>query len=260
MEDLNGAAQAAAEYVVLPEEAATALDDHGRDPAAEALEAEISGEKSKPRRRSPQERIDEVTRARREAERERDYWREEAERALHHQAVRAAAPPDPRQFPHGPADPGFVQAMGQHAARQEFQRLTAEMAHQAHAHAEHQAWTGCQQAFAEGQPDYFDALHEQPWACSQAMADAIRSSDEGAAVAYHLARNPGEAQRLFGLKPLAQIREIGRLEAKLARGSNGPAISGAPTPAPFARGTGGRFKIDPATGDFAAFEKQYGGA
>jgi hypothetical protein len=255
MEDLNGAAEAAAEDVVLPEEADAALEEHGCDPAAEALEAEISGQAPKPRRRSPQERIDEVTRARREAERERDYWREEAARAAHHQANQA---PDPGAFPHGRADPHFIQALGAHTARQEFQRLTAELGRQAQAHAEEKEWSGRQDAFASNQPDYFDALHERPWACSQAMADAIRSSDEGAAVAYHLARNPGEAQRLFGLKPLAQIREIGRLEARLARGSHGPAISGAPTPAPFARGTGSRFKIDPATGDFAAFEKQYG--
>ena len=116
------------------------------------------------------------------------------------------------------------------------------------------------QCVAKTFPDYFEALAGD-WPCSAPMADAIRTSEDGAHVAYHLARNPDQARRIAGLEPLAQIREIGRLEARLTKAAGSSSIraySGAPSPAPFGRGGGGRFKIDPATSDFAAFEKQYG--
>lgn len=239
MEDLNGAALAAADDVVLSEEDGAMLDDAGHDPAAEALEAEISGEPPKPRRRSPQERIDEVTRARREAERERDYWREAAAQAFE---------PPPQPYP---ADPHL-------AAQAEFQhRVEAAV----EARVVEQGWNSQQASFAEQQPDYFEVIQGR-WPCSEPMADAIRTSEAGAAVAYHLASNPDQARKIAGMTPLAQIREIGRLEARLGReaagGSTPWTVSAAPSPAPLGRGGGGRFKIDPATADFAAFEKQYG--
>ena len=93
------------------------------------------------------------------------------------------------------------------------------------------------------------------------MADAIRTSEVGAAVAYHLASNPEEARRIAGLNPLAAIREIGRLEARFDTKSSGPPpkqASDAPPPPPGVRGQGGRFAVAPDTDDFAAFEKQYG--
>lgn len=48
-----------------------------------------------------------------------------------------------------------------------------------------------------------------------ALTIAIMQAENAEDVAYYLGKNLKEAQRLAGLDPIAQIREIGRLEAKL---------------------------------------------
>jgi len=48
-----------------------------------------------------------------------------------------------------------------------------------------------------------------------AMADAILDAESPAAVSYHLGKNPSEFQRISGLTPIQQIKEIGRLELAL---------------------------------------------
>lgn len=250
MEDLNGAAEAVADDIVMSEEDdATNLEDTSYDPAAEALEEEISGQPPKPRRRSPQERIDEITRARREAERERDYWREAAAQVLHE-------PLDADAY-----EAGFDPYEAQTTGHERFLELNAEIERRVEAEVVERGWSTRQADFARVQPDYYEVLHGA-WPCSAPMADAIRTSEAGAEVAYHLASNPDEARRIAAMTPLAQVREIGRLEARVGRGAGAGqtrAVSGAPSPAPLGRGGGGRFKIDPATSDFAAFERQYGG-
>jgi len=61
---------------------------------------------------------------------------------------------------------------------------------------------------------------------SQAMADAILSSDAGHEVWYHLGKNPAKAEKIASLPPVKQILEMGKLEASLKAGkqpSNAPA-------------------------------------
>jgi hypothetical protein len=70
---------------------------------------------------------------------------------------------------------------------------------------------------------------------------AIMEAENGEDIAYHLGKNPKEAQRINALPPLSQIREIGRLEAKLAAEPQKPKTpSKAPAP------------ITPITGTAAA--------
>ena len=62
------------------------------------------------------------------------------------------------------------------------------------------------------------------------MAQTIQSSDIGPELAYHLGTNPKEAERISRLTPLAQAREIGRLEAKLVAEPATKKVSSAPAP------------------------------
>ena len=62
------------------------------------------------------------------------------------------------------------------------------------------------------------------------MAETIRTSDIGPDVAYYLGVNPKEADRISRLAPLAQAKEIGRIEAKLA--SDPPVKKTTSAPAP----------------------------
>ena len=66
--------------------------------------------------------------------------------------------------------------------------------------------------------DKYDDFHDivgdikptAPWAL------AVMEADNGEEIAYHLGKNIKEAQRIASLPHTAQIREIGKLEAKLA--------------------------------------------
>lgn len=226
-DDNGAAALAAADDFVLPEDGAAFEDAVLEAGVDEEREAEAADTPPSPRR-SVQARIDEVTRARRDAERERDFWREEA--------MRFQPPEDqPPAF-----DPREADTAAHHAVEQD--------------------WQARQAAFAQGQPDYAQVV-EADWACSPVMADAIRTSEAGAAVAYVLAQNPDAARHIAGLPPLVQVREIGRLEAHIALASQQPqpkTISDAPRPAPQIRGGAGRLRVDPATDSFSDFDRVYG--
>lgn len=64
-----------------------------------------------------------------------------------------------------------------------------------------------------------------------ALIDAIMDAENGDDVAHYLGRHPKEAERLAKLSPLSQIREIGKLEAKLLSEPEKPkAPSKAPAP------------------------------
>jgi hypothetical protein len=204
------------------------------------------------RRASAQHPIDEATRLRRHAERERDYWRE--------QAASLQAPAFEPE--HGPADDldALVEARVRAALVEQQERAAATRA----AEALDAEWNARQEAVAEHRPDFYETVVEGgrrgAWACSDVMASAIKTSEHGGEVAYVLAHHPDVAREISGLHPIAQVRAIGQLEAALARGL--PAakrVTDAPEPAPQARGIAARFRVGPDTDDFEAFERQYGG-
>jgi len=64
-------------------------------------------------------------------------------------------------------------------------------------------------------PDFEEyAFSDAPM--TQAMQQAIIDSELGAQVAYYLGKNPEEAERISKLSPVAAIREIGKLESRIA--------------------------------------------
>jgi len=199
-----------------------------------------------------QKRIDELTRRRYDAERERDYWREHAQRA---QPPKQEAPPveTPPAVSKTLADFAydeskyqdylFKQAEARAVAAAE-KVLTQKQTETARvqtvtAHREREA------EFAKKVPDYFEVAHYAP--ITDSMAEIIMDSDISAELAYHLGKNRQVALNLSRLSPLQQAREIGRIEAKLAAKPKPPAISDAPPPAPKLAGNNGSSPIVPGT-------------
>lgn len=235
----------------------TATDQSGDDGAAAA-----EGEQSKPKP-TAQDRIDELTRKRRDAEREAEFWKAKATGGDKPAEPKTDPPkedaePDPADFTYGETDPGFIRALARFEGRKAYRDEAEKDRRATQVRTVAEAWDERQQSFAKDTPDYFEVL-DKDWACSAPMADAIRTSETGAAVAYHLAKNPDEARRIAALIPLAAVREIGRLEARLDKSAGPPpkTASDAPPPPTPLRGNGGRFAVPPDTDDFAAFEKQF---
>lgn len=90
--------------------------------------------------------------------------------------------------------------------------------------------------------DLDDVIESADVPLTPAMAETIMESDLGPQVAYYLARNPAEAEKLAGMTPSAVARAIGRIEAKLESEALTKQKSTAPKPVDpvGARGTSGK--------------------
>lgn len=205
----------------------------------------------KGRFRGVQGRIDELTRARHEAEREAAYWKGRAGtetqpgQAPPSAAQAATAKPTPDKF----SDYGeYVEALADWKADEKVRqalgaRDQAEQQRQQALQQQERArtWGERQQAARQALPDYEEVMATADTPVARHLFEALIDSENGPALAYHLAKHPDEAQRLNGLAPLAAARELGRLEARL---SGSPAAATAKpvskAPAPITPVTGGR--------------------
>jgi len=72
-------------------------------------------------------------------------------------------------------------------------------------------------------PDFEDVIMSaSDVPVSEAVTQALLTSEHGPAIMYQLAKSPAELARISALPPLSAAREIGRLEAKL------PSVAAAP--------------------------------
>jgi hypothetical protein len=66
-------------------------------------------------------------------------------------------------------------------------------------------------------PDYEDVIAENGnIPVPRETVEAILSSEHGPDIRYYLAKNPEQAQALNRMSPISAVREIGRIEAKIA--------------------------------------------
>lgn len=77
----------------------------------------------------------------------------------------------------------------------------------------HEAYQARVQAVATKYPDYAQVAQNPNLAITPAMAETIMDSDYGPDIAYHLGKNPLEAARISQLNPPSQARELGKIEA-----------------------------------------------
>jgi len=252
METLASGAAAPANAELAPVETPEA--DAEGSPATSEGSAPSAPEASTPApKKDPvQERIDKLTRDKYDALRERDRKDYELER-LRAEVEQFKAPktevatqndfPTLEQF-------GYDEGKYQAAVAQHFSKLAAEQgtvaARQA-LEAERQRqqqeqltknWATQEAEFMKSKPDYAEKVRREPRdggpVISQSMADLIKASPVGAAVAYHLAENVEKSAAIAALPPIEQAREIGRIEARLeaAKQKPAPAVSQAPQPIP----------------------------
>lgn len=134
----------------------------------------------------------------------------------------------------------YIRADATYVARQEVDRRLADqevrhVSENARAQQE-KMLSEFEKRKAEGRTKYedFEDVTENPEVMlTPAMVQAILESDTGHELAYHLGKNPDEADRIASLSPTAAIREMGKLEAKLASAPADPTAPRKPsTPEP----------------------------
>ncbi len=233
--------------------AAGATEEHQEPEAEKPKDGKPSG---KPRK-GIQERISELTAARKDAERRANEANERAERAERQLAEKnkrpaetrtaEATPPavdtasaaddtsDPEPMADGPEFDGkpyedWVRAHSEWAARKAVRDYEAKQAKAREAELARQpavdAWNTSLQE-AKGRHEDFDlALDESERAkveITGAMNAAIFESPLGGELLYYLAKNPAEVERIKALPQASQVRELGRIEGKLAAELETPA-------------------------------------
>ncbi len=209
-------------------------DDDSQDGASES-EDEGEKPKAKPQSRA-QKRIRQLTRERDKAN--QALAQREAELAAFARMAEQQnqAKPAPAAQPSEDAPPKqedfddyakYVAALAAHASQEQVKKLLKE---QSEAAAKAQEQTKAQQAESqkveavhamfdkgrEAYDDFDEVAADDGLPISRPMADAISEGENGHAVLYHLGKNPDEAQRIYSLSPIAQIREVAMLEARLS--------------------------------------------
>ena len=232
------------------------------EPAAEQGDTDDDADKGdqqppKPKSKGVQKRIDELTSARRDAERDRDYWRELAMRESN--APEAPAPakeelngpqaPDPKSFPDGDFDPRYIEALAEYRAdlkvserfEAEAKRREAEKA-QAEAAAAHTTFSERATAAGEAGKKALELTRDPDARVSPVMAEVILLSEMGVEIAAHLHANRTDLDRIASLPPARQAYEMGLLQAQCvaekSEGVSAPLRQEKPVPKPTPTVTG----------------------
>ena len=213
---------AVAEQEITPPAAPEAQPESVVDPVETTEEQADKPHEEKPRdesgrfKRSAQDRINEITRAKHDAEREAEFWRQKA-------TAKPESPAD-KPAPDQYKDYGeFVEALADWKADQRVSAALAardgERAKDAEgraAKAGTDAWQERQTAVRGTIADYDEVIGKSQIVVAPHVITALLDSEHGPEVAYHLAKHPDQADRINGLSPLSAAREIGRLEASLS--------------------------------------------
>jgi hypothetical protein len=219
------------------------------EPAAAKPDGEQGeGTKDKPKSRF-QERIDDLTAARREAER-----RASAAEARAAQLMQQLKPPGPNASLEEQDDYRVEKAVVK--ARADELVHEAKSAQAEATRTTFETFAAKAEAVADRMPGLVDKFCDLP-EVSPAMASFVAESDKGAEVAFHLAQNPNEATRIARLSPLHQGIELARLEGKLSVAPQIRKVSTAPSPPPTVTGNPSPASRDPHEMSQAEYNEWY---
>lgn len=119
----------------------------------------------------------------------------------------------------------IAQVQAREAARQEWaaqeQERERRVQQEQTAREHRQVQSKVQDLTAKGSAayeDFEDKVFADDLTVTPVMARAMADSDAGHHVMYFLGSNPKEAERIARLSPVAQVREIGKLEVKFEKG------------------------------------------
>lgn len=185
--------------------------------------------------------------------------------------------PKPDDFEYGELDPQYISALvtyeadkrlaeREREAEETRQRAAAEQEAQERAEKIDATFEAGIEKYDDFEQVVIGGAKDGTWPLSAELGELIVNSDVGADIAYHLAKDPKEARRVFALHPLAQASYFGRMEAKFSSAKSDaqsekqePKPPKAPAPVTQPRGAGGKFSVSPDTSDFAAFEAMVNG-
>jgi len=195
-------------------------------------EPEVTPEQLAAKRdRRAQNKLEKAYRVRAEAQARADLL-EKRLAELETKAAPPSQPGEPRleQFDYDPEK--YATAKAEFAKAQAAKELTAKQQAEYQAQARQKLVSSWEEKVAKAEDKYDDWQEKvgdiQP---NAPFVAALMEADNGEDIAYYLGTHPKEAQRIAQLQPLSQVREIGKLEAKLSLKTVEPKVpSKAPAP------------------------------
>jgi hypothetical protein len=157
------------------------------------------------------------------AREQRKWERDQQQRAAETQIVKAAPTTSAEQFESPEA---YAEALA-------YQKAEELIAQRDAAKQQSQVLESYQEREESARDKYddFDQVAYNPkLTITNVMAETIQSSDIGPELAYYLGTNPKDAERISRMTPLAQAKEIGKIEAKLSDNPPVKKTSNAPAP------------------------------
>jgi hypothetical protein len=172
------------------------------------------------------------------AREQRKWEREQAQRSAETQIVKSASTASVDQFesPEAYAEALAYQKAEELLAKREAAKQQSQVL---------ESYQELEEAARDKYDDFVQVAYNPKLPITNAMAETIQSSDIGPELAYYLGSNPKDAERISRLAPLAQAKEIGKIEAKLAAEPPVKRSTSAPTPiSPVTARTSGSPAID----------------
>jgi hypothetical protein len=132
--------------------------------------------------------------------------------------------------PARPADPGmptidkfdnfdeYVTAKAEYIASQTLSKHEQRQQQEKAQAAQHQTVEGWNKRVAAADiPDFHDVVASSDVPMTRIMQQAIMESDNGPKLAYHLATNPADAERIAGMTPIGAVRALTLIEEGLKK-------------------------------------------
>jgi len=199
--------------------------------------SESSTETDKPKD-GVSKRIDELTRRFRDAERDSEYWRNQAMNQPE-KPVEEVKPEPLKTLADFDYDEAQYQShlfgKAQEGAVESARKVLKEEQSQEDDRKVISAFNSKEAEFAKTVDDYYDVARDRAFTDrhSNEMGIVITGMDDGPEVLYYLGKNPDLADKISQLSPLSAARELGRIEAKIqSQEKSGKQVSEAPAPAP----------------------------
>lgn len=230
MEEQAGSAEAVVE-TEQTEQVEESTEQAEETPVEETATEEVEEAPPPKRKQTAQERINELTRIRREKEREAEYWRKVA-------LEKKEPQPEPKQesnLPQRPKLENYESTEQYEDALFEWRDNVREIKSAAERRQKEQETAlrdfNSRAAQFRSEHEDFDEVIEAP-VFSDAMRDVLLHSEKGPELAYFLGspENWAEAERIRSLSPMLQAVELGRLETKIQVAKQTKKVPSAPKP------------------------------
>lgn len=213
-----------------------------------------------------QERIDELTRSRREAEREVEYWKIRANGGQAQPAQQQTKDSRPQRESFQ-SDDDYQEALVDYRVEQRLAKRDQETKAVQQQSEKANSWVQRLEAARTEISDFNDVMETADAPVAAHVADLIMEHDHGPKVMYNLAQNPEMIEKLNNMPPGKAAFEIERLASQFNKpapaSSSKPAVevSKAPKPAAQSVGAGRSTQKDPGDMDmdeYKAYRKSQG--